>query len=117
MKLKIRQRQKNMVLFAFSIILIGMAAVLYSLKDSLVDLNQTVSEGIELLNTPEILRGKYTSQDTYLTALEEQLLISIKRESENLSEDIEFYENIFSLLLFVGGIQFIVLILPTKETE
>ncbi len=84
-----------MVLFAFSIILIVMAAVLYYLKDSLVDLNQTFSEGIELLNTPEILRGKYTSQDTYLAALEERLLSSIKKESEKWSEDIEFYENMF----------------------
>ena len=117
MKLKMKQREKNIVLYVFSILLIGIALVSYSLKDSLVKLNDTVSEGVELLNTPDQLRSKYSSQELYLAALEEQLLISLKSKSEKWSEDIKFYENMFSFLLFVGGIQFVVLILPTKETK
>lgn len=117
MKLKMDQRKKNIVLYVFSILLIGIALVLFSSKDSMVELNETVLEGIELLKTPNQLRNKYSSQESYLVALEGQLLVSFERESDKLNEDIKFYENMFSVLLLVGGIQFFVLILPTRELK
>lgn len=115
--LKLSQREKNIALYVVSIMLILMAVALYLLKGSSVDLNETVSDSIEQLKFSEKLRAKYTSQETYLVALEEQLLTSFNRENEKLSEDIDFYENMFSLLLMVGGIQFIVLVLPLRNAE
>lgn len=92
-----------------------MAVALYLVKDSLVDLNTTVSDTIELLKTPEQLQARYSSQESYISALEKQLLTSIEEESAKWSEDIEFYSNLFSLLLIMGGFQLVILLIPTKE--
>ena len=111
----VKQRDKNIMYGFVAVILVATSLSLFFIVNMHESVSEKTETAIQSIETPQIIRSRYSSDEAYLHALEALLLDSVKFEHSQSQSYQEQVLILAELLIVRGALQLLFLAWPIRR--